>query len=274
MSDFLTRLAARAVGAAPVVQPRLPSLFESGAQSHRPLMEVNVQREAENIHNNQTVSPEVKQARMSGQPVPINTPLGELPAAIKPDIYRRAPHLELPPTQRSEQQGESAPPLAATSEITPSPRAAAEAKSKASSLQVIEHLHDIESEQTVVPREHESEWPLIQSKVRQLISDRLSAFPTSQMRDEKSADKKTEPVPSSVRIAAPAQPSQIRPAEILIREPMLTSEAPAPINVTIGRVEVRAVFTPASQQPRVAKDARPPTASLDEYLKKRSGVSR
>jgi hypothetical protein len=81
-------------------------------------------------------------------------------------------------------------------------------------------------------------------------------------------------VAGSLPIAAPAQPPQVRPAEVLVREPARISEAQTPINVTIGRVDVRAVFTPAPPPARVTKDVSSRTASLDEYLKKRSGVSR
>ncbi|HXT63360.1 MAG TPA: hypothetical protein VN696_10015 [Pyrinomonadaceae bacterium] len=272
MSDFLTRLAARAVGAAPVIQPRLPSLFESGAQSQRPIMEVNVQREAENIHHHQTVSPEVRQAGINDLPVPITTPVGEVEAAIKPEINRQPLHLELPATQQKEQADSVSQP-AATSEISRSSRAAVEANNKASSSQIVERLHETKLEQTIVPRQHESEWPLIQPKVRQLISDQLSEMPTSRARDERSPDKETQLVRPSPPIVTPVPPPRIKPAEVLAREPSSISEAPPPLNVTIGRIDVRAVFTPAAQPTRV-KDARPAATSLDEYLKKRSGVSR
>jgi hypothetical protein len=61
-------------------------------------------------------------------------------------------------------------------------------------------------------------------------------------------------------------PKPREPLSKQISESAKTPEAPV-INVTIGRVEVRAVTSPASPKPSHAK---PQTLSLDEYLQKRS----
>lgn len=53
-----------------------------------------------------------------------------------------------------------------------------------------------------------------------------------------------------------------------VAAPTLTPTAPAePVRVTIGRVEVRAVFDQPA--PRMPARAAPPSPSLDEYLRKR-----
>jgi len=53
-----------------------------------------------------------------------------------------------------------------------------------------------------------------------------------------------------------------------VAAPTLTTTAPAePVRVTIGRVEVRAVFDQPA--PRMPARAAPPSPSLDEYLRKR-----
>ena len=273
MSDFLTRLAARAVGAAPLVQPRLPSLYESGVQTGRPVVEVDVQRETPTINqDNRTVSAEAKQAGTISPAPPHRKPFGEPRPAIKTEIDHRS-HQPVIPTPLTKSTIEPAQPFTASSELTQSSRATSEATDKGDSPQIAEHVRETKSERLVVDRAHESEWPLIKPKVRQLISDRLSEFSTPQPRDEKTTQKSAETSPS-IPTAAPVQPPIIRPAEILVREPTVISEAPAPINVTIGRVDVRAVFPTVSQPTRAAKDVRSRTASLDEYLKKRSGVSR
>jgi hypothetical protein len=50
--------------------------------------------------------------------------------------------------------------------------------------------------------------------------------------------------------------------------------APAPtVQVTIGRVEVRAI-TPAAQPPRMVTPKSPPLSSLEEYLRERNGRRR
>jgi hypothetical protein len=268
MSDFLTRLAARAVGTAPVVQPRLPSLFEAGGQGYRPVVEVDVQRETPAIdQNNRTVSAEVKQSGRISQ-LPQRVPFGEARPAIKTEIDHRPQQPVITTTPVTKPKTEPAQPSTFSSELTESSQPTIEATGRAASPHVVEDVRATKSEQITVPdREHESEWPLIQPKVRQLISDRLSESSTRQPRDENSA-------PTSIPIAAPVQSPQIRPAEVLVREPSVISEAPAPINVTIGRVDVRAVFAPVAQPMRATKDVHSQTASLDEYLKKRSGVNR
>jgi hypothetical protein len=274
MSDFLTRLAARAVGVAPVVQPRLPSLFESGGQRERPIVEVDVQRETPAIgQNNRTISAEAKQAGTINQAPPHRIPFGEPRPAIKTEIDHRSHPPVIPRTPRTKPTIEPAQPFTASSELTQSSRATIEATDKVASTHIVEHVRETKSEPPVVDREHESEWPLIKPKVRQLISDRLSEFSTPPPRDEKNGARISGSLAfdSDRRAGATAQ---IRPAEILVREPAVISETAAPINVTIGRVDVRAVITPASQTTRVAKDVRPQTASLEEYLNKRSGVNR
>jgi hypothetical protein len=275
MSDFLTRLAAKAVGAAPVIQPRLPSLFETGGQSQRPVIEVDAQRETSVIDQpNQTVSPNTNPVTTSDRRRPATNLVGEPRAAINLEAGRQRLDSDSALPHRRERVGESALTETRSAEITAFTPANTEASDKASSPQVVQHERETRSEQTVIQREHESEWPLIQPKIRQLISDQLSEVAITPKANEQFASKPAEPVPSSLPIAAPPQPPQVRPAEILVREPARVSEAQTSINVTIGRVDVRAVFAPVSQPARVAKDVPSRTASLDEYLKKRSGVSR
>jgi hypothetical protein len=51
---------------------------------------------------------------------------------------------------------------------------------------------------------------------------------------------------------------------------VIRSDEPPTINVTIGRIDVRAIF-PAPPTPRPARAARPAPMSLDQYLKERGG---
>ena len=53
-------------------------------------------------------------------------------------------------------------------------------------------------------------------------------------------------------------------------QPAVRSEPVPTINVTIGRIEVRAVHQPAPARPPVA-EPRAPLLSLDDYLKQREG---
>lgn len=273
MSDFLTRLAARAVGAAPVIQPRLPSLFESGGQPQR-RVEVDVQRETPAIdQNNRTVTAETQAGTIS-QPPPLMMPFGETRPISKTEIDQRSRQAVITTPPLIKPTADPGQPFTVSSEPTPSAQPTIEVRDKAASPHIVERLRDATTEPTVIDREQASEWPLIKPKVRQLISDRLSGSSTPQPGVERPEQKTGEASPGAIPIAAPIQPPPTRHVEILIREPGVISEAPAPINVTIGRVDVRAVFAPAAQSPRVINDKRSQTSSLDEYLKKRSGVSR
>jgi hypothetical protein len=53
-------------------------------------------------------------------------------------------------------------------------------------------------------------------------------------------------------------------------ETMRTNDAPPAINVTIGRIDVRAVFSQPSPPPRARRSERPAAMSLGEYLKQRN----
>ena len=55
--------------------------------------------------------------------------------------------------------------------------------------------------------------------------------------------------------------------------PRHSAAAPPTVQVTIGRVEVRAVMPPA-QTPRVVERKSPPLLSLDQYLRERNGGRR
>ncbi len=67
-----------------------------------------------------------------------------------------------------------------------------------------------------------------------------------------------------------AQPSVI---DNLLRESNITQAQQPKIKVTIGRIEVRAVTTPPAQAPRQRKKTQP-SLSLDDYLKQRTGGQR
>ncbi|HEU5330776.1 MAG TPA: hypothetical protein VFU78_21970, partial [Thermomicrobiales bacterium] len=80
-------------------------------------------------------------------------------------------------------------------------------------------------------------------------------------------------LPSSPRQAILAQP-QVRPLTVPTPAPRPSEpqrEAAPSIQVTIGRVEVRAV--PAETPARAARPA-PPTLSLEDYLRQRNGGRR
>jgi len=86
---------------------------------------------------------------------------------------------------------------------------------------------------------------------------------------------------TATQTAVRATPPVARPAVLLAkaaqsplprREPAAALALQPPVQITIGRVEVRAVHAPAERARSAAPAA--PRLSLDDYLRRRSGGSR
>jgi hypothetical protein len=76
---------------------------------------------------------------------------------------------------------------------------------------------------------------------------------------------------------AVAATKEARPALTLPADPSVgtgISSQPPVIRVTIGRIEVRAVFPPAAAAPAAVKKTPSGALSLDDYLKQRSEGTR
>jgi len=69
---------------------------------------------------------------------------------------------------------------------------------------------------------------------------------------------------------AKIEPRPIAPLRGEIGRSSIFSEAPPTITVTIGRVDVRAVFAPPPPTPRASRNRTPAAMSLGEYLKQRN----
>lgn len=294
MSDYLNNLLARTLNLAPVVQPRLASLFEpatpNGGASNRPLFEATTPGEA---HAESESSPQFSPSvpAQTGQ-APLHHLQTTLVLPTAPQQQKRSEGGE-----RYESREDSsrhslrplstvtppAPPLLTAQSAQTAPdvqRETSEILRPLSSSTQLPARRDEAEERTGTPRASEANrgetWEGIEPKVRQVVSEELTSFRRAQTRASGGAEAETpqqqsqasqSPVDVSRQDNGTKKSAHAFPVEIA--EPSPT------INVSIGRVDVRAII---SQQP-AASDQRPPaqksgTLSLDEYLKQRSGGRR
>jgi hypothetical protein len=276
VNDFLDNLAERAMNNERGVQPRMPSLFDPAAPvapwppmaeaSESEPYEVAVDREAD-------VPAAIKSVRQTQlHRLERNEKLNESPALTS---VRHQSLLSMPLEARPDQQNLLSPAMA-----TPQPRSSLSADRS-----------DAEGGESVIRR----------------IVNKPVIQPSSASTHER-RDVKDRPARVSSLIAPPAQNHQrvetnVQQIEANIGEstntenqssfivrPMLDhySEPPAPrpqantqaqsveattervINVTIGRIEVRATPPPPGAAAR-SNNQKPPVMSLDDYLRQRSG---
>jgi hypothetical protein len=273
MSDYLNNLVTRTFGLAPVVQPRLASVFEplsvaATNQTHA-LLESETIIEAATpapfapAFSSQAITPEIQNLRETAAPRKVapaqDNSQPSAPEGQKPAIFRNASQLPVAsrqpervharpiPHERNEPDtppNSELPESGARSEITPKVATASAASDR-------------------------DEWPRIEPRVKKLIDAQLTNVPlpaTERERVDQVTAITTLPAStrnvSSVEAPAVARPQQFAPRFAL---PQAPSES---INVTIGRVEVRANFSQPTARP--ARLQTPAANSLDDYLKQRS----
>lgn len=271
MSDYLDNLVARTFGLAPVVQPRLASLFEpvSVAANNQANAELESEMITEAAPVAQTaplkpLTPEAfQQARPAVEP--------RKPQTVKEAIHSTAPEVPQPPAFPTASQIPAAPqltqpPMATAFQDEPgAPETRRFVLAKAP-----EPTDQITPVETREPYESDS-WPRIEPRVRKLIDDQLTEV---QLRN--SSDREPVENATMIRPAPPSPPntgliettSAARPQQ-LVKRWSAEPASPETISVTIGRVDVRAIF---SQQPaaRPARSRDAAVNSLDDYLKQRS----
>jgi hypothetical protein len=243
MSRLFSHLAARARGAAVLVRPRLPSLFEPAGFSAAADPEVfsfesEAPASAARPASSVDLAPQVEPKREEAEPLP--TPSGQPPAAVSSEA----------PSARS-----PLPPISATSPPAPTP-----------------------------PNPRPSEQAALEPKrgpARETQGDRPGAVQPSSLPQSVSPPsaptaptEPPSPTPAATFIRAQfplradaPRPPAIKPARDATRTRDAAHSA-APIQVTIGRIEVLAE-APTSPAPR--RGAAPsPVMSLDDYLRSRS----
>ena len=281
MSDYLHNLVARTLNAAPVVQPRLASLFESGSTVVGTMGRASF--ETETPRDDPSGGPTLR----APTAISASVPAPQLQPRVKDKIEADAFDHKKAGADRDPGNHEVSPavvvrhlsPLPATARLS-APVAGQELSPHLSALRIHEDAPPkaaapqaaSEPERLATERDREENWPQLQPGIRQLVDQQLTRLQSATPVDGgRSGREQSSPVTvATLRIPTQRQDhTTIKPTPHIVREPVATTEPAPTINVTIGRVEVRAIF-PQPTAPRVSQRQPPTAMSLDEYLKRRN----
>jgi hypothetical protein len=245
MSHFLNRLASRAVGVAQIAQPLVPAIFNPGfgVETSQPPSEISVERttspaptriSASEVRSETTLPREWEN---SATTVPLSSFFASEPpslvdehAALPPAV----PQTE-PPQQTRPQQGQAWPAIRTTLPSVSDEIALASDRA----VSPVQSAHDEAPARVCTPRGPEG--------VPEIFRSNRPSLRALQVRPA---------VPATSLISARNHAAPI------------SQERPV-VRVTIGRIDVRAQFTPAAPGP-ASSPRKAATLSLDEYLKQRS----
>lgn len=285
MSDYLTTLASRAIGQAPVVKPRLPSRFELGPDGFDQLVLDANDEDAADVPEDapprrETLSHDPTRGQSATRPAPLTVhgrdSVRELPSqsgamgegyAAERDTARAVQDSPASPSQpeRSTAPSEHAPAdldaiVQGASDDSHVPLRSLDAEPRilapASPPSANRNQMDVEEEATEV-----------EAGVRPVRSRDVAAS----LDPAESDTRRPSPlVPRATnrlegRSAAPPSPSSFWDLD---RRSAPKQDAERVVKVSIGRIDVRAVtsLAPVQRKPRKPARAGP---SLDEYLKRR-----
>jgi hypothetical protein len=259
MSDYLANLIARTVSPAVAVRPRLASLFEPAPATRATVSSPEFEREGF-VEPPPVIGPSQKLAPMSlSIPTPRQSVLHE-PAQTVPEVSPAKKNL------KARQESES----------NPLPTSIPRQSTLQKPSRIFSHREDgepsLEPKMAVQPRIFPWATQTPRQDERSNSSGRRSDVIKSPLRDllQSSSDARERELParSDIQAIVPT----IRPLPPIAPLPPAAATLAPAINVTIGRVEIRAV-PPITQQ-----RAKPKTAtvlSLEDYLRHRTkGVSR
>jgi hypothetical protein len=279
MRDFLDNLIDRHADVAPQIKPRLPSIFEPAVS--RGGLDLAVKEEATPPGETETLRQPPRAAQPVGLPTvaepvrPIASPAPTVPVEEeKPSVKvglnkpvfslspRETPTLP-PPLQRVSEESAREPGL---NEGFPKPSVTLIAPV----MGRVRHAHQEERMEHTSPNlkaTAKEQPPVKESLNRPVFSLSPRETPTLppplQGRSEKGVRGLNQGLLNpSTPLIAPVIPSMAGPERPVSRpEPV--------INVTIGRIEVRATVSPQRQTPK--PESRTPVMGLEEYLRRRSG---
>jgi hypothetical protein len=259
MSDYLSNLAARSIGQADVVRPRPVPIFAPPPRSASwPLVVQADDRDDLEVHDyeQQPVDPRTPVFRPNAQHADLHAPPPPMMPSFAPTNGWSQP---APSLVTSEAQHWQKPEPASERVIVErliAPAAPAERV-------IIERPIDFAPARAATHTE-----TTIESVVERIITPGVQPAPATVV-------PQVQPLPPAPIIVkprlVPAPPAPAPPSAAIQPAPALPEPAPI-IQVTIGRIEVRA--TPPSAQPARAARAGGPAMSLDEYLRTRNGGSR
>lgn len=282
MSDFLGRLAARTLGLAPVVAPRLPSLFEPpagpvalpAALTERPAL--GLEEEEHDAVPEPRPTPPRRPDTARGQ----REPAGEAPARTVP--LRSAGRREREPTPDAAAAPRTAPPVPVSARVVPGavegPRGRVAPPSPARASRSARE-GSLDGRATAGP---EVRAPLGSATVGPVAAGLAPVPRAAREEPAKPARAAAASVPAQPPAPGSSLPSplgSLAPSR-LPHFPQLAalttagrrSEPPPRVEVTIGRIEVRATSTASAAPARRAAASSVP--SLDDYLRRRDGRQR
>jgi hypothetical protein len=197
------------------------------------------------------------------------TPGPEPPASASPPTIRRRRQTVGPSSQPDPDRSGETPMPAAERVTVVHHRSEAEEPSR-STLEPV-------TRPTVIARSvapEDGRRPTVERITERVVSERsvssVGPLPAADGRSEQLTAPQALQLPPASVVAQPGAIRTIEPAPPALPEPKAapTPEPERTINVTIGRVEVRAVSPPSPQPKR--QQSKAPVMSLDEYLRKRS----
>lgn len=286
MSDFLSDLVERSFAAAPRVRPQQPSFFESRPTSpemswpgpefpESPAAEQDLHQPPDRILRLQSLGPNTNGDAAApfkpgpARPGPTPTESVELPGASTQPGPVSPPVRSLPDTARPERRremGDIAEEIDALGPASSGPTLTAKP------------IPDLASEQPNIPAPQEPEASVPASKVDRNNGSQ-APFPSRPLRAASSSvsreSRAPRPPEEQTDPGSPARPparavraiaSGLRPSKMTAPAPE-NSSLPPSINVTIGRVEVRATL---ASTPSKAPGSSAAVLSLEEYLRRRA----
>jgi hypothetical protein len=268
MTDYLEHLAARALGQADLVRPRLPGLFEpldpSEAAATEPFRAQEIERPSGRAapvdarpepEKSVRRSPKSASPTAAGQRPPMADPgrasIASSTSSARPSIE---PQRDGPPAETAAPPRESPLPAVSATEVEPLPtrQAATPRAGSAASSDPGGPPSWPGPRPPAIPREP----PTVAASPRGTVGGPPRSAPQSPIE-----------LPSPPVRPQPAQAPPKRSEPVRGERDASSPAAPAPtIRVTIGRVDVRALLQPA---PRTAAPRRGSAVALDEYLKQR-----
>jgi hypothetical protein len=298
MSDFLTNLIARSVGSAEVVRPRLPSLYEPLRSGHKRLPESDSASQWAAEAPSEETGFEIEPVADAAEEVRRRPPqrllptvhAGDLAPSPSPNPVRRERQFEQKSsTGESPKQDElvslatdgsvipKTPVLGTAAIAMPQPPSSQplhkpeRPQSSVAGLTAISagrtaetKLHPIDAQpQPKSSIQPQAPGAIPDNESKAGVARSMSSLNASIARPSAQADQ-SPPLPS--RVMQPGEAHRFRPETR--RVPNRVQNGEPTIQVTIGRVEVRAV---PEQTGRARKERSPsPVMGLDEYLRRRA----
>ena len=257
MSDYLNNLVARTLHLEPVVQPRLASLFEPlSAMTGLEAPTASQFESAPGVSTATEPATEVSQTRLPAQIIQQPQPFAvaiphshahERETNAASDIPKETANVQPPPTFLPTQ---IIPPAASFEPNTNIQRIRGDE-------QVTSHSANTVSENSSIEKSNHQN--------RRTINPAVRRRATPQDREQNHAPS----IADRHSIVTYLPPEQASSARKISAQASQAAEAPETVLVTIGRVNVRAIYAPPTPPPR-SNRIQNQAMSLDEYLKQRS----